>query len=99
MDMYTKAMADVDVQVGRVLDAIPPDVRDNTVVFVADHGAYGGSHGMSGNAGSFYDEAVRVPLIIRDLRPGPHVSRRRFGLGRHQAQRCDRVSRNVSRIS
>jgi len=32
-------MADVDVQVGRVFDAIPLDVRDNTVVvFVADHG-------------------------------------------------------------
>jgi uncharacterized sulfatase len=71
MDMYTKAMADVDVEVGRVIDAIPAEVRDNTViVFVADHGEYAGSHGMSGKAGTFYDEAVRIPLIVKDPRPG-----------------------------
>jgi len=28
------------------------------------------SHGMSGKAGSFCDEAVRVSLVIRDPRPG-----------------------------
>jgi len=71
LDMYTKAMVDVDVQVGRVIDAIPAEIRDNTVVvFTADHGEYAGSHGMNGKAGTFYDEAVRVPLIVNDPRPG-----------------------------
>ena len=71
LDMYTKAMVDVDQQVGRVVAAIPPEIADNTViVFTADHGEYGGSHGMNGKAGSFYDEAVRIPLIVVDPRPG-----------------------------
>ena len=71
MDMYTKAMVDVDVQVGRVLASIPAEIADNTVVvFTADHGDYSGSHGMNGKAGSFYDEVVRVPLIVVDPRPG-----------------------------
>ena len=71
LDMYTKAMVDVDVQVGRVLAAIPPEIADNTViVFTADHGEYGGSHGLSGKAGTFYDEAVRIPLVVTDPRPG-----------------------------
>jgi arylsulfatase A-like enzyme len=71
MDMYTKAMVDVDQQVGRVLASIPAEIADNTViVFAADHGEYGGSHGLSGKAGTFYDECVRVPLIVVDPRPG-----------------------------
>ncbi len=71
LDMYTKAMVDVDVEVGRVVASIPPEIRDNTViVFTADHGEYGGSHGMNGKAGSFYDEAVRIPLVVVDPRPG-----------------------------
>lgn len=71
LDMYTKAMVDVDVQIGRVIDAIPAEIAANTViVFTSDHGEYAGSHGMNGKAGSFYDEAVRVPLIVVDPRPG-----------------------------
>jgi arylsulfatase A-like enzyme len=71
LDMYTKAMVDVDEQIGRVLSSIPAEIADNTVIiFTADHGEYGGSHGLNGKAGSFYDEAVRIPLVIVDPRPG-----------------------------
>ena len=70
LDMYTQAMIDVDVQVGRVLASIPSEIAENTVVvFTADHGEYAGSHGLSGKAGTFYDEAVRIPLIVVDPRP------------------------------
>lgn len=38
---------------------------DNTVViFTADHGDYGGSHGLHGKGNALYDEAICVPLYI-----------------------------------
>jgi arylsulfatase A-like enzyme len=47
---------------------MPPDVAANTIIiFTSDHGDYVGAHGLvSGKTGSFYDECVRVPLIVAD---------------------------------
>jgi arylsulfatase A-like enzyme len=40
--------------------------RDNTVViFMSDHGEMLGDHGLLLKGPHFYDEAVRVPLVIR----------------------------------
>jgi len=68
LDCYTQLMEFVDQRVGQVLNALPEDVRSNTVImFTADHGDYASAHGMvSGKRGTFYDEAVRVPLIVVD---------------------------------
>ena len=68
LDSYTQIMEILDVQVGDVLNAMPSDVAENTIVmFTSDHGDFGGAHGMvSGKTGTFYDEAVRVPLIVMD---------------------------------
>lgn len=58
----------IDDQVGRVLAALEEAGRiDNTViVFTADHGDMAGGHGMVWKSnGSFYDEIVLVPLLIR----------------------------------
>ena len=68
LDCYTQLMEFVDQRVGQVLDALPEDARNNTVImFTADHGDYASAHGMvSGKRGTFYDEAVRVPLIVVD---------------------------------
>lgn len=67
-DSYAQMLGFVDEQIGRVLDAIPDDVRANTViVFTSDHGDYVGSHGfLNGKVGTVYEEALRVPLIVRD---------------------------------
>jgi arylsulfatase A-like enzyme len=58
----------IDDQVGRILRALE-DIGelDNTIViFTADHGDMMGGHGMVWKSnGSFYDEIVRVPLLIR----------------------------------
>jgi arylsulfatase A-like enzyme len=65
----------IDDQVGKVLSALEKTGRvDNTViVFTADHGDMMGGHGMVWKStSSFYEEVVRVPLIIRypkKLRP------------------------------
>ncbi|HVT49154.1 MAG TPA: sulfatase-like hydrolase/transferase [Vicinamibacterales bacterium] len=68
LDSYTQTMSVVDVQIGRVLNALPADVKNNTVVvFVSDHGDYVGAHGLVSNkAATAYDEAFHVPLIVVD---------------------------------
>jgi len=68
LDVYTTLHTEVDQCIGQVIASLPPDVAANTViVFTSDHGDYGGAHGLvAGKTGSFYDEAVRVPLIVSD---------------------------------
>lgn len=68
LDSYTQIMQVLDVEVGRVIAAMPPAVAANTIVmFSSDHGDYAGAHGMvSGKSGTFYDECVRVPFIVCD---------------------------------
>lgn len=68
LDSYTQIMGIVDERIGEVLEALPKDVADNTViVFTSDHGEYAGAHGfVSGKVGTLYDEAFHVPLIVVD---------------------------------
>ncbi|MEM6562086.1 MAG: sulfatase-like hydrolase/transferase [Planctomycetota bacterium] len=57
---YYAQLANLDHNVGRVLDAIPDDTL---VLFFSDHGEMGGSHGLFEKS-CVYDEALRVPLVI-----------------------------------
>jgi arylsulfatase A-like enzyme len=71
LDLYLKLLGEVDSHIGTVLDTLSsrPDVAANTVIlFTSDHGEYGASHGMRGKGGGAYEEAIRVPMIVRDLR-------------------------------
>ncbi|MFZ1154825.1 MAG: sulfatase-like hydrolase/transferase [Solirubrobacteraceae bacterium] len=71
LDLYLKLLGEVDNHIGAVLNTLSsrPDVAANTVIlFTSDHGEYGASHGMRGKGGGAYEEAIRVPLIVRDLR-------------------------------
>ena len=56
----------IDVQVGRMLEALDRTGQaDNTlVIFMSDHGEMLGDHGIYFKGAFFYEEAVRVPLII-----------------------------------
>ena len=46
-----------------------PQLAANTVVlFTSDHGEYGASHGLRGKGAGVYEEAINVPLIVKDLR-------------------------------
>jgi arylsulfatase A-like enzyme len=72
-DLYLKLLQEVDRHIGAVLSALHsrPELAENTVViFTSDHGEYGGSHGLRGKGGAVYEEGVRVPLIVKDLRGG-----------------------------
>ena len=68
LDCYTQVMGLVDQRIGAVIRALPRDVAENTIiVFSSDHGEYAGAHGfVAGKAGSVYEEAFHVPLIIVD---------------------------------
>ena len=56
----------IDDQVGRMLRAVDQSGQmDNTIViFMSDHGEMLGDHGLYLKGPHFYDEAVRVPLIL-----------------------------------
>jgi len=66
LDYYAKCLADVDGNVGRVLDALERSgQRDNTiVVFTSDHGEMGGSHKLRTKGCFAYEEVMNVPLIF-----------------------------------
>jgi arylsulfatase A-like enzyme len=68
LDSYTQILQLLDKNIGKVVDAMPPEVAQNTVIiFTSDHGDYASAHGLvSGKTSTFYDEAVRVPLIVTD---------------------------------
>ena len=61
------AMVDlIDVQVGRILDALEQTgQRDRTlVIFTSDHGEMLGDHGIYLKGPFFYEQAVGVPLVV-----------------------------------
>jgi arylsulfatase A-like enzyme len=66
--VYYASVKMIDDQIGRIIQALEETEQlDNTlVVFTADHGDMAGGHGMAWKSnGSFYDEVVQVPLIMR----------------------------------
>lgn len=63
--MYCRLVEDVEHQIGRILTALEKSgLADNTiVVFTADHGEMGQSHGLVFK-NQLLEEATRTPLII-----------------------------------
>ncbi len=71
LNLYAKLQREVDRHIGSVLATLHsrPEVAANTiVVFTSDHGEYGASHGLRGKGAGAYEEALRVPLLVKDLR-------------------------------
>jgi arylsulfatase A-like enzyme len=65
--IYYASVKLIDDQVGRVLDALGAAGRadETIVVFLSDHGDMAGGHGMIWkSSANFYEELVRVPLIL-----------------------------------
>jgi arylsulfatase A-like enzyme len=68
-----------DEHLGRLLDALEKDglSRNTIVVVVSDHGEGLGQHGFFDHGMLLYEEAVRVPLVIRwpgQVRAGQNVT-------------------------
>ena len=97
LNLYAKLQREVDRHIGQVLRTLNsrPEVAANTViVFTSDHGEYGGSHGLRGKGAGAYEEAIRVPLIVKDnrgqLTAAPETTRRPADLERrHRAAAAD----------
>jgi len=65
---YYGLVMKVDDQIGRILDKLEEigELDDTLIVFVSDHGDMNGAHKAVGKSlGAFYDEIVRVPLLMR----------------------------------
>lgn len=59
---YASEVAFMDHELGRLLDAVPPDT---TVVFTADHGESLFEHNYLGHGRRIYQDNLRVPLVLR----------------------------------
>ena len=65
LNYYFWMQSCVDFQIKRVLTESPPALLTNTaIVFLSDHGEYGGSHNLHAKGGAIYDEALNVPLYV-----------------------------------
>ncbi len=62
---YYRYISFLDVQIGRVLDAVDasPYAANTIIVFAADSGVARGSHGLIGKQ-NLYEHSMRVPLIV-----------------------------------
>jgi arylsulfatase A-like enzyme len=71
--LYDGALAMMDAEVTRILDALRQEgTLDNTiVVLTSDHGEMYGEHGLYGHANNMYREVLHVPLAMRYPRRVP----------------------------
>jgi arylsulfatase A-like enzyme len=73
---YYGMMAEVDTQIGRIIDTLKTsgDWDDTMIVFTSDHGDLMGDHYGLGKGG-YFDGSQHVPLIIRDPAGKAHGTR------------------------
>ena len=69
MIRYYRLITEVDAAVGRLVDELKAQgVYDNTlIVFIGDNGYFHGDRGLA-DKWYPYEQALRVPLIVRDPR-------------------------------
>ena len=67
---HLECLQSIDESVGRIYDAlVQTGDLDNTIfVFTADNGLMWGEHAQFSNKDNFFEESIRVPLVIRDGR-------------------------------
>jgi arylsulfatase A-like enzyme/thioredoxin-like negative regulator of GroEL len=70
-DRYDNEVAEVDRQIGRLLEGLGDSSASTLLVVTADHGEAFGEHGEIGHSIFVYDTTLRVPLILS----GPGVDR------------------------
>ena len=65
-NLYFWMQACADYQIGQVMNALQssPFAENTIVIFLSDHGEFGGSHALHTKGGALYDEALNVPLFV-----------------------------------
>jgi arylsulfatase len=63
---YYATIEHIDAELGRLIDWLDTtgQRQDTLILFTSDHGDMGGDHGLFQKGPYFYDQAVRVPLIL-----------------------------------
>ena len=66
---YMGLISQIDAHIGRIVDTLKEEGRgkDTLIVFTSDHGDFLGDHWLADKA-MFYEQGVRIPLIIHDPR-------------------------------
>lgn len=69
-DLYDEQVMSVDSMIGKFLNSLSKKILDKTIIVIfSEHGEMFAKHGRFGRAGAirgtFYDEVVHVPLIIK----------------------------------
>ena len=82
LNWYYYLLSLVDSNIGVVLSTVLGTGFSNTnyanpssntaIIFLSDHGDFGGSHGIHAKAGAVYDETLRVPLYV--VMPGQQTN-------------------------
>lgn len=68
---YSAEIADMDAQIGRLLESPAIDPDRSVVVATADHGEGLGDHGETSHGVFVYESTTQVPLLVR--LPGRHL--------------------------
>jgi len=71
-DRYDDEIAEVDAQVGRIIDGLGPEAATSLIVVTSDHGEAFGEHGEISHSVFVYDTTLRVPLLM----VGPRIPAR-----------------------
>jgi arylsulfatase A-like enzyme len=67
LDSYIQVQQMVDESIGKFMESIPEEIRENAVfVFTSDHGEYASSHGLQGKGGTIYEEGILTPFVVYD---------------------------------
>jgi arylsulfatase A-like enzyme len=63
---YDGEIAFLDVEVGRLLDALRVHglSADTVVIITSDHGEHFGEHGLTGHSQSLYAQLLHIPLVV-----------------------------------
>lgn len=81
--LYFGCNSFVDAEIGRVLDEVNENWRDNTyVIYTSDHGDMMGAHQLFSKGPVAYDQITRIPLMIQQPK-GRGAGQRRTTLASH----------------
>ncbi len=63
--MYYACISFIDFNLGRILEALGPDVQNTLILYTADHGELLGDYGSFGKR-TMLNPAAKIPLIVRE---------------------------------
>ena len=66
IDLYDDEIHYTDAEIGRLLSQADEILEDWSAIITADHGEELGDHGEYSHQNKFYDETIRVPLVLYD---------------------------------